>query len=71
MRRPKGKKFRNLTRSPEGVWHFQATNGEGKRVRVSLGTYDPDEAIKLRDEILAGTGGIIAAKRGSLRKKLR
>ena len=42
MKRRKGKKFRYLTQSPEGIWRFQATNGEGKRVggiptRVSLG----------------------------------
>ena len=52
MARRRPRKLRNLSRSADGLWRFQATNSDGKRVRISLGTRDQDEAIRMRDEIL-------------------
>jgi integrase len=62
----RGRKYRNLTRSADGIWRFQMTNPETKeRVRVSLGTRDLDEAVRMRDEILSGTGNFVKPKRGA------
>ena len=63
-RRPKGRKYRNLTQSAKGFWRFQITNPETKeRLRVSLGTRDLEEAVRMRDEILSGTGTIVKPQR--------
>ena len=65
-RRPKGRKYRNLSRSTDGIWRFQVTNPESKeRVRVSLGTRDLEEAVRMRDELLSGTGNIVKPQRGA------
>ena len=54
MARRGPRKLRNLSRSPDGRWRFQMTNPETReRVRVSLGKVSEDEAIAMRDEILA------------------
>ncbi len=62
-KRPKGKKYRNLSKSADGIWRFQITTG-GERTRVSLGTRDLEQAVRDRDEILSGTGNIIKPQRG-------
>ena len=64
-RRRRPRKLRNLTKSADGLWRFQAVNSDGKRVRISLGTRDQDEAIRIRDEILSGTGRIMKPKSGA------
>ena len=65
-RRPKGRKYRNLSRSADGIWRFQVTNPETReRTRVSLGTRDIDEAVEMKDEILSGTGNIVKPRRSA------
>ena len=64
-RRPRPRKLRNLSKSADGLWRFQVMGSDGKRVRISLGTRDQDEAIRLRDEILSGTGNIMKPKTGA------
>ena len=65
-RRPKGRKYRNLTRSTDGIWRFQVMNPQSKeRVRVSLGTRDLEEAVRMRDELLSGTGNLIKPRSGA------
>lgn len=65
MRRRRPRKLINLTKSREGVWRFQHTSSDGDRVRISLGTRDQAEAMRMRDEILSGTGNLVKPKVGA------
>ncbi len=58
------RELRGLTQSEEGYWRYQGTDAEGNRTRVSLGRVSKEEAIAMRDELLAGTGGIVDQRHG-------
>ena len=64
-RRLRGRKYWGLTQRETGLWRFQGTDAQGERVRVSLRTRDADEAVRMRDEILSGTGSIIQPTSGA------
>ena len=66
MSRRRPRKLHNLSRSADGLWRFQMVNPEtGERTRISLGRVSEDEAIAMRDEILAGTGNLLKPKHGT------
>ena len=58
--RPGPRKLRNLTKSTDGLWRFQAMNSDKKRVRPSLSTSDQEGSERVTLVVVATVLTLVA-----------